>query len=87
MPDTMKRFNEIAKAKFASAIPRLVVERLNYAGEVYLHMQSGRAHIIHLGDRGAMDENTLTYVDKEGQVHVIFLANVEEIKNHLGEEG
>jgi hypothetical protein len=86
MPNQFRFFSEIVKsAKFAGFTAKAIVERLSAAGEVYLHMQSGRAHIIHLGDEGEMTEETLTYKDKLNETHVVILAYVEEIKNHRGE--
>lgn len=57
---------------------------LSNHGEAQVKLASGTIHSIHMGDRGYLDDNYLSYSDREGAYQAIFWDQVEALDFHIG---
>ncbi len=63
---------------------QLFAERLLSHGEAQIVLVNNVTHSIHLGDQGVIVPGIITYIDRDGQRHNIFTAQIVEINTHLG---
>ncbi len=77
-------FRESLASAPASLKERAFADRLQQHGEAQITLSNGVVHSIHLGDQGMIADGVVTYIDREGQRHNIFVDQIVTINTHLG---
>lgn len=83
----VKPFKEIfgaGKTPLTSAKPTVFSRILLDHGEAQVTLASGEVHSIHLGDSGTIDDECLSYKNRERGHQFLFWDQIEKIDFHRG---